>query len=79
MRKGRIPRIKDTVVRTPKKEQWLWEDPIALELVMRGLEDAKEGRISQIDTEILQDDIEFSPDDIDKLVLLIEDDLIPDF
>ena len=78
MRKGRIPRIKDTVVRTPKKEQWLWEDP--LESVMRGLEDAKEGRVSKIDAEILlDDDIEFPPDDIDKLVLLLEDDLIPDF
>jgi len=52
----------------PKEERWLWEDPIALETVMRGLEDAKEGRISKIDAELLRDE-----------ELDIEDDLIPDF
>jgi len=40
----------------PKEEQWLWEDPITLSSVMRGLEDAIQGRITKIDDELLQDE-----------------------
>ena len=39
------------MVRTPKSEAWLYDNPDALETVMRGLEDATQGRISRIDAE----------------------------
>ena len=44
--------------------------------MMRGLEDAKEGRISKIDAEILEDGIEYERDNPDDY---LDDDLIPDF
>jgi len=66
----------DTMRDIPHKEQWLFDNPIALESVMRGLEDAIQGRISKIDAEILEDGIEYERDNPDYY---LDDDLIPDF
>jgi len=64
----------------PKEERWLYDDPVALGAVMRGLEDIKEGRISRIDAEIPEEiDIDAWAVETNDGLPDINDDLIPDF
>ncbi len=37
----------------PPEEQWIYDNPEILESILRGLEDAREGRISEIDLDSL--------------------------
>jgi hypothetical protein len=51
--------ILEPLVEIPAEEHWIYKNPKAMTSVMRGLEDIKEGRVSQIDrdfSEFINDD-----------------------
>ncbi len=51
--------VLDPLVEIPAREHWIYKKPEALASLMRGMEDAKEGRIVDVDidfTEFLDDE-----------------------
>ncbi len=46
--------VLDPLIEIPAREHWIYKNPAALASLMKGLEDAKEGRVKELDIDFTQ-------------------------